>query len=563
MLCKFFRHLPHYFVPWFVFLFIMTFLAADNAHGAWQPIIGIPEPPFGVNEITLSTPNPWSSGTEGFYYVDPASAIATDTNNPYGYPTKPRSTIPNPIPAGAVVEIHGQLNSNITINAQGTSSNPVFVRGKSYVDRPTFGLTVKVSGSYLIIENIKTEPKDSSVGSGNSGIYVIEGSNNIAIRHCEISGVGNLNKTGSIGIGTWTYAGIDVARYILLDDLYIHDLGDINTTVDQDAHGVVINGNAENVWVVNSTMTLVTGDGVQIEAQHSRGREHINHIYLGNNIVHQNKQSGLWIKHAQDVIVSQNTIYDMSRSPSSPGACLGYQYSGDFFWFLHNTLYNCYQGIKAQSGDIGEQTDVYYIGNLIFNINSDQPTNPHESGGISLRMGSTNHYIINNTIYNADSGINAPISSGKLIISNNIIAERNETTMREVYIEGAATNSIMQNNLFYNSGGLKFFWNWSIFTDLSLFESTVQAVKINKNGDPFFIDKTNNNFNIYTNSPAKDAGAINDAYTTFFNRYGIDIAKDIVGVARPQGSAWDIGAYEYLSIPDTTPPAAPTGLAVN
>jgi hypothetical protein len=34
------------------------------------------------------------------------------------------------------------------------------------------------------------------------------------------------------------------------------------------------------------------------------------------------------------------------------------------------------------------------------------------------------------------------------------------------------------------------------------------------------------------------------------------------GVSRPQGSAWGIGAYEYVQGGDTTPPAAPTGLSV-
>ncbi len=38
---------------------------------------------------------------------------------------------------------------------------------------------------------------------------------------------------------------------------------------------------------------------------------------------------------------------------------------------------------------------------------------------------------------------------------------------------------------------------------------------------------------------------------------------DIFGVRRPQGSAWDIGAYEYVQGGDTTPPAAPTNLTVN
>jgi len=43
------------------------------------------------------------------------------------------------------------------------------------------------------------------------------------------------------------------------------------------------------------------------------------------------------------------------------------------------------------------------------------------------------------------------------------------------------------------------------------------------------------------------------------SRYNIDI----LGISRPQGAAWDIGAYEYVQGGDTTPPAAPSGLTVN
>jgi len=39
----------------------------------------------------------------------------------------------------------------------------------------------------------------------------------------------------------------------------------------------------------------------------------------------------------------------------------------------------------------------------------------------------------------------------------------------------------------------------------------------------------------------------------------------LAGVSRPQGSAWDIGAYEYTggTPPDVTPPAAPSGITIS
>jgi hypothetical protein len=57
-----------------------------------------------------------------------------------------------------------------------------------------------------------------------------------------------------------------------------------------------------------------------------------------------------------------------------------------------------------------------------------------------------------------------------------------------------------------------------------------------------------------TASPLHNKGA--DLLSVWAN------AKDISGVSRPQGIAWDIGAYEYVEAVDITPPAAPTGVTV-
>jgi len=58
--------------------------------------------------------------------------------------------------------------------------------------------------------------------------------------------------------------------------------------------------------------------------------------------------------------------------------------------------------------------------------------------------------------------------------------------------------------------------------------------------------------------PTKASGSTVDAGLNLSNVFNTD--KD--GVSRPQGSGWDIGAYEYVPGGDTTPPAPPSGLAV-
>lgn len=101
---------------------------------------------------------------------------------------------------------------------------------------------------------------------------------------------------------------------------------------------------------------------------------------------------------------------------------------------------------------------------------------------------------------------------------------------------GAASTNTTDYNLFYNSGRLP-----SVVGTHDILDT-----------DPLLADVLNNNFNLLPGSPAIDAGK---------NLAGI-VDTDINGNSRPRGSGWDIGAYEYASPPDTTPPSAPTGLVV-
>ena len=80
--------------------------------------------------------------------------------------------------------------------------------------------------------------------------------------------------------------------------------------------------------------------------------------------------------------------------------------------------------------------------------------------------------------------------------------------------------------------------------------------------DHQFVDVASKNFQLRANSPAINAGIADDVYSTFLNHYGIDIRKDLVGTSRPQGSSFDIGAYEYTSQLALQPPNPPTVLQI-
>jgi hypothetical protein len=69
------------------------------------------------------------------------------------------------------------------------------------------------------------------------------------------------------------------------------------------------------------------------------------------------------------------------------------------------------------------------------------------------------------------------------------------------------------------------------------------------NADPKLLNPSSNDFHLTTGSPAIDAGV-----TTA-------VTIDYDGNSRPQGSAYDIGAYEFLSGSAPVRPAPPTNLS--
>jgi parallel beta-helix repeat protein len=120
----------------------------------------------------------------------------------------------------------------------------------------------------------------------------------------------------------------------------------------------------------------------------------------------------------------------------------------------------------------------------------------NNSHGISINHRAINSKIYNNVIFgNRHNGIDVGNGSAAALIKNNILYKNGAA----IYKAGAGT--VLANNL---------------------------------TTDPKFVDPAGGNFALQQNSPAIDAG------TTL-----IEVRDDFNGVLRPQGAAYDIGAYEY------------------
>jgi hypothetical protein len=331
---------------------------------------------------------------------------------------------------------------------------------------------------------------------------------------------------------------------VVIDHNNIHDIGDVNSTADQDAHCVTVNGSDDHIWVTYNTLAFCSGDAMQLEAQAGR-RAFIHHVYYGKNVAHHHRQSGGWIKNATDVIFSQNVAHDFRDNSGGPGACYGLQYGPEYVWFIYNEAYACNIGFDfaGNSGTPGLFT--FFIGNVIHDTTSQSPTDFYNAGAMVVR-GGTNVWIVNNTMVNVDSGVNMPPGTQSISYYNNIVANRLNASTFDLYVEGSPQLDI-KNNVYGTNAR---------FSGTSAGTAAILAA-------PAFVNSSAGDYHLSSTSRAIDAGTTSTVYQTFLNRYGLSISADADGNTRPAGANWDVGAYEFGSTGSSTAaPRSPTNLRI-
>jgi len=521
---------------------LVAVLANGRAASAagWAPPLGIPPPAFGIVEAAPAAPNPWTVDVPGFYYVDQYAPGASDAHA-YGNPGAPRQTIPLSLPAGSVVEVHGQYDvshgnpSGITLN--GTATQPVFVRGSAPNAKPVITGTWQVKGSCFILENL-----EFAFQVAVKGALLLTDTTMGVLRLSDVHG--NLNGGGVAVVASKAVSTTNVVIYGNL----IHDNGDVQATFDQDIHGIRVGSGVNQLWVVDNELYRNSGDGIQINAGSAAAQPTTHHIYVGRNVSHDNKQSGFWTKQAVDVIISQNLSYAHRPSNSSYGPGMGFQYAPERVWFLFNHIHDCDFGIGGSS-DNGQGTgqDSFFIGNVIHDIHHSGSYNPNtawSNAGIML-AGGVNRYVINNTIHDVDAGINSPGTAGSIHVVDNVVSHVTEPQGNHIFLEFASlaqSSTVLYDIL---EGTVRIRWGSSTVYNLPRFQGAFPPQGLAcLNDDPLFVDPLNEDFHLVAGSPAVDAGVTDLVYSTFLSRYGIDIAKDADGSRRPQGTAFDLGAYE-------------------
>ena len=550
----------------FTLAIYLIVLGLSSSHlFAYDPPIGIPAPPFGIDDSHLMySGKNYDAG--GFtyldagngpytHYIDNSSSACTDSSNPYGTAAKPRCSLPTDagatrsatFPAGSVIEIHGGISTPYTrsgiyqVVLEGTPDKPVFIRGyvKDETKYPQYVNTdFRIAGSYFIFENLDIydncqfviRPDYDHTGQNRSEYVSIR---NLHI-HEPVNDSGDMNGTSATG------------DHIVYFNNHVHD----NWKSDiQDAHGIYIGEGSTNAWILENHIYGNSGNAFQ--SCNACSASPPEYIYVGKNVMHGDKELAIGMKYANHVIISQNKIYDytVSSTAQGTGIVIGADGPTENVWMIFNEIYNVPYGIRIEETN----TDVFIIGNIIYDV---------ANAAINLEKEGPNVYLNNNTIYNVGQFINQTWQDDFIIHARNNIFSKSSSTA-SIHLESnlVATPSYMHNNLFYEDGqNMTIYWGsdrdtYSTTADISTFPGGVD----NLLESPSFYNVSTQNFMLTNTSLGIDSGDSDTdssyVYDTYKARYGIDIQLDFSGNRRPYGSGWDMGAFEMGA---TTPKPAPS-----
>ena len=521
-------------------LFCAVLLCSATVVTAWVPPIGIPYPPIGIDEARPPNPVSWpTAATVGYYYVNNAVSC-TDTANTYGYPNNPRCTYPTTLAAGSKVTIAGgtYIGGAQTLNWVGTVGSPIWVMGPVCSTTQPLSITglslqrewdFHANAAYVIMECLRFHTPSAGTGI----IRITEGrTHHIALRHTEFSGTGVvLNASSQIGISAVTFP-TEFVHDIVLYNLHVHDIGDYTPgAAENDRIAVKAAMRCQNIWVLDSVIHHMGGDGLSGGDTNTALADRCHHLYYGRNTIHDNHENCIDVKRVDDIIISENTCYGFVATSSSAGEAIAIHDDPHRVWAIFNTVHDAQLCIATTSSD-----GTYFIGNIVYNC---------VVRGIDARGTATKVCIVNNTVYNADKCVTTTASMVPGIdVHNNILANCTTKTL-ELNDAGGQANSDFTYGVL-GIGTVRIDWGDNVDRTVVGFQTQFSGEGTGLvEGDPLFVNVGGNDYHLQLSSPAIDAGVVHSAYSTFFSLYGLSIQVDKEGIARPQGPAWDIGAFEY------------------
>ena len=271
-------------------------------------------------------------------------------------------------------------------------------------------------------------------------------------------------------------------------------------------------------FVFDGTGTVTSFNGLAFNKLINNGSHHI--TFDGIRITNY---AGMAVNIASEYITFRNCRIDNNGKQLDAFNQAGYAF---YIGGSNNLVENCeldHQGgyaVHQYSQDQNPSNNIYRYNSIHDNGQTIAPYNT--ACGILIHGNGSNNQVYGNLIYNNPRGYGIMVSSGTntKIYNNTVYNNGADVGAANIGIFGG-TAAVVKNNIAYG--------NNSIIND-----GTGTSLSNNLITDPKFVSLSNYDFHLQSTSPAINAGVSITEVTT-----------DIDGTPRPQGGAFDIGAYEY------------------
>lgn len=310
---------------------------------------------------------------------------------------------------------------------------------------------------------------------------------------------------------------VTFSSYVTLDGISVRNAPRAGVRVDNSQHVSVLNG----VYANNGDWGIFTdfSDDLLIQGNETYGSIRQHGIYTSNsgdrpvirgNRVHDNYAAGIHMNadasQGGDGIISGALVEDNVIYNNGVGGGAGINMDGIVDSVVRNNLiYNNHaSGIAVFQidGAVCSQNDQFLNNTIVMPSDGRWPITIPGSDCV-------NNKLFNNVFYNAHS-YRGSISLGSGVVPSGFQSDNNAVISRFTLDDGDSILTLAQ-------------WQ-ALGFDTHSFVTTPSAL---------FVDPANANFHLKSGSPAIDAGK------TLAN-----VTDDLDGNARPQGNAYDIGAFE-------------------
>ncbi|PIY97135.1 MAG: hypothetical protein COY66_01110 [Candidatus Kerfeldbacteria bacterium CG_4_10_14_0_8_um_filter_42_10] len=460
------------------------------------------------------------------YYVDAASIGGTCDNNNSGTIAQPWCTIQkatgssSPVTAGDTIYVRaGTYTGTVDFYKSGTNGNPITLA--AYQNE-----TVNLSGELRIdpnaIEGYLAENwtfrKLNITNPERDGIHIANGNHagTITIDDCNISH----NKANGIATG---WGNNNIGTLIIKNStIQYNDSGheDGNSGLVAYAYGTYIIQNNNISYNGDPDRTSSGNKGINFYS----GANRCANCLIENNILQNNLETGIDF-HGTNGTIRNNLIIGNGQRDTEEG----------------------------EYGDNGLSMQAYAVNNKVYN------NMIASSGGTELSVSGSGNQFYNNTLYKDYNYTATPVPSNQYysdiiiwsgsnhVFRNNVIVNtlnisgRQYGVMTKEFATDLYTSQTWSNNLYYSAYSDSNYIKINNHPNLAALQ-TLNEDQNSLFAEPQLVNGAGHDFHLQPDSPAIDHG---------YNLAGI-VTTDYAGTSRPQGSAYDIGAYERAS---STPPA--------